>query len=86
MFVHLLNEGQAAKKSAHPVETDCLVVGAGVTLKGKHGRKGKKVIIMPAQQVVKGDAVPFFLDDTLGKGTIEGIGMGEAAVSYLDHV
>ena len=85
LFVHLLDEGQTAKKTAHPVDTDGLVVGAGMALKGKHGRKGEKVFIMSAQQVVKGDAAPFFLDDTLGKGAIEGIGMGEAAVSYFDH-
>lgn len=85
MFVHLLDEGQAAKESAHLVDRNGLVVGGGLTLKGHHGSQGKEVFIMVAQQVVKGDAAPCFLDDTLGKGTIEGVGMGEAAVSYPDH-
>ena len=85
MFVHLLDEGQATKESAHLVDQNGLVVGGGLTLKGHHGSKGEKVFVMVAQQVVKRYAAPCFLDDTLGKWAIEGIGMGEAAVSYFDH-
>jgi len=69
-LIYLLNEWQSSEKSAHPVDDHSLIVGSGKPLKGAHGMDGKKIGVVPAQQLVKGDITPLFPDNAPGKGSI----------------
>lgn len=57
-FICLLNEREAAEKSSRLVYGNGLIVGAGLTLKGNHGIKGKKVLAVAAQDIIKGNIIP----------------------------
>ena len=84
-LVYPLDEWKSSEKSAHSVDGHSLIVGSGKTLKGTHGMEGKKINVAPAQQIVKGNSTPPFPGNTLGKGSIEGIGMGQATVFDCDQ-
>ncbi len=84
-FVCLLDKRQAPEKPSQPVNAHCLVVAAGEPLEGAHGIERIKIRVVPPQQTIKRDTAPVLPDKAFGKGTIERIGMGKAAVLNFDQ-
>ncbi|WP_164653866.1 hypothetical protein [Thiorhodococcus mannitoliphagus] len=84
-LVAFLDQGQAAKDGAHPVDPYSVVVACRQPLKGTHRMQGKEFPAKAMDQAVNGYALPGFPQNALGKGTIEGIAMGETTIAYADH-